>query len=184
MCRLQNLSSITLLAFTTLSTEAQGRTFTLSSEPVVPSTLNLTYNPADGNLSYSGGGSLVSAIELLSATGLFDPTKVNSDVISGPFDVFTPAKFFKLVTDGVASVDIGPVFPTGLKADPLLPDLQVDASLKPSGYVGPPWTPYLYIVPEPPSICLTALGLFILLFRCRSSINASWPQDRRRSQHA
>jgi hypothetical protein len=77
-------------------------------------------------LSYDGSGNRVSAFELISPGGLFDPTKVDEDVVVGPFDIFTSFKFVKLVHGGVENVAIGPVLAAGLTAETLLSDMEVD----------------------------------------------------------
>jgi hypothetical protein len=160
MCESQIQFGLAMLAVATLSGAAQAGPFTLTSEAVVSNAVVVSYDPADGNLSYDGNGYLISEMELKSSASLFDPSKVNEDVIVGPFDVFTSAKFFKLVTAGIESLDIGPVLPTWLTAEFLIEDMQVECRVRP-GNCTPGGGPYLYVVPvpEPSSAALVACGV-------------------------
>jgi hypothetical protein len=106
-------------------------------------------------------------MELVISDRLFDWSQVNPGVLTfqdwvGVNDV----KFFKLVTEGMAGVDIGPVLPGGLTAEFLLADMRVDGSIKPMGKLtaAPGGGPYLYLVPvpEPSSTLLCGCGLLSL----------------------
>jgi hypothetical protein len=159
---------LALLAMATLSTAAQGGAFTLTSDAAVANGVVVTYDPGTGNLSYDGNGLMISSMELKSAGGMFDASKVNAGVIAGPFDLINAGKFFKLVTPpGVASVDVGPVLPAGLTADAIVADIEVDGSLVPSGKLpdAAGGGPYLYVtvIPEPSSLVLVFGGLLGLL---------------------
>jgi hypothetical protein len=162
MCEVPIQFGIALLAVVTASGVAQAGMFTLTSQAVVPNAIVVSYDPADGNLTYDGNGLLVSTMELKSSSGLFDPSKVNADVIVGPFDVFTSAKFFRLDTAGIARVDIGPVLPRELTVKLLIEDMQVECSFKPGLCRSAPGAgPYLYVisVPEPSSVALVICGV-------------------------
>jgi hypothetical protein len=165
MRKIQIQFGLALMALVTLATVAQAGAFTLTSDAGVANGVVVTYDPGTGNLSYAGNGTLISSMELKSAGGILDPTKVNAGVLAGPFDVFTSAKFFKLVTEGVEGVDIGPVVPAGMSAEALMADFQVDGSIKPAGKLvdAAGGGPYLYVVPEPSSMALIGLGLLGLL---------------------
>jgi hypothetical protein len=148
-----------------MATAANAGSFTLSQSADVANGVVVTYDPASGNVSYNGNGVLVSTMELKSAENLFIPAGVNEGVVTGAFDVMNAGKFFKLVTDGVPSVDVGAILPTGLSADAVLNGIQVDGSIKPSGKLtaAPGGGPYLYVVPEPSSLALVCCGLLGLL---------------------
>jgi hypothetical protein len=136
-------------------------TFSVTSEAVVPNGVVVTYDPADGNLSYDGNGTLIAVMELISSGHLFDPSKVNAGVLPPLCELcFTQAKFIKLVTEGIPSVDVGPVLPPGLSTELLQADLQVDGAIKPAGKLtaAPGGGPYLYVVPEPSTLALLACG--------------------------
>lgn len=167
MRKIQIPFGLALLAMATLSTAAQGGAFTLTSEAAVANGVVVTYDPGTGNLSYDGNGLMISSMELKSAGGLFDASKVNGGVIAGPFDLINAGKFFKLVTPpGVASVDVGPVLPAGLTAQALMADIEVDGSLVPSGKLpdAAGGGPFLYVaIPEPSSMVLVFCGLLGLL---------------------
>jgi hypothetical protein len=81
------------------------------------------YDPHDGNITVFGDGLTLTTLEIFSTQSLFAPQHVNDGVLSSPFDVFTPAKFFHLNTSGFESLDIGPVLPPGLSFDSLRNDL-------------------------------------------------------------
>jgi hypothetical protein len=153
-----------------LSTVAQAGPLTLTPErfvPVVPGAVAVVviYNPADGNLSVESNGRDMSSVELLSSAGLFDPSKVNEDVLVGPFDLINPGKFFKLVPPpGLASLDIGPILPSGLSADALLADLQIDGSLVACHSCNAGAFLYMVPVPEPGGLALVACGLLGMLW--------------------
>jgi hypothetical protein len=165
--RIARRSAVALAALSVclMATAAQAGTFTLSNEAAVANGVVVTYDPGTGNLSYDGNGVLISSLELKSAGGILNPAGANDGVIAGPFDVFTSAKFFKLVTEGVASVDIGPVVPAGMTAEALMADIAVDGSIKPAGKLpdAAGGGPYLYVVPEPSSMALIFCGLLGLL---------------------
>jgi hypothetical protein len=149
----------------TVASVAQAGSFTMTTDPGVANGVVMTYDPGTGNIGYNGNGTLVSSFELISASSQLNPAGVNAGVISGPFDVFTSAKFFKLVTEGIGSVDIGPVLPAGLSGDALMADLAIDGSIKPAGKLDAAagGGPYLYVVPEPSSLALVGCGLLGLL---------------------
>jgi hypothetical protein len=171
--------SVTLLVTAKLSTIAQAGPLTLTSERVVPDAVVVIYDPADGNLSVESNGRRMTTVEIMSNGSLFDPTKVNEGVIVGPFDLINSAKFFKLVTPpGFANVDIGPVFPSGLSADALLDDLQIDGSLSPSCDLGCHLLPgpqlFVVPVPEPFGRALIVCGLVgFLCVRCPTLLRSS-----------
>jgi hypothetical protein len=154
-----------LLAIVVLATTATAGTFIVTDAPATPNAATVTYDPATGALGYSGNGTLISTMELKSTGGLFNPAGVNPDVITGAFDVFTSAKFFKLVTEGIPGVEIGAVLPIGLSADAIVADIQVDGSIKPSGKLpaAPGGGPYLHVVPEPSSVAIVCCGLLGLI---------------------
>jgi hypothetical protein len=156
--------TITFLVTAILASVAQAGTFTLTFQPVVPNAVVVTYDPANGNLSFDGNGVLIVAMEIISSNSLFDLLKANDGVI--PWDPSgIPLKFFKLSVEGIDRVDIGPVLPAGLTSEFLLADLQVDGSIKPSGKLtdAPGGGPYLFVVPEPSSLTLVACGVLGLL---------------------
>jgi hypothetical protein len=140
---------LALLALVTLATAAQA-------------TVVVTYDPSTGNIGFNGNGTLVTSFELKSASSQLIPSGVNPGVISGPFDVLTPAKFFKLVTEGVGSVDIGPILPPGLTCDALLADLSIAGSIKPAGNLHDA-PGGVFLCPEPSSAVLGGCGLLCLL---------------------
>jgi hypothetical protein len=167
MRKFQILFSLAVLALVVMTTAAGAGTFTRSDNPATPNAATVTYDPATGALGYWGNGTLISTMELKSASSMFIPGGVNDGVISGPFDVMSTAKFFKLATDGVTGVDVGTILPPGLSADAIMADLQVDGSIKPSGKLDAAagGGPYLYVnvVPEPSSVALVCCGLLGLL---------------------
>jgi hypothetical protein len=158
--------ALAALSVCLMATAAHAGAFTLSTEGAVANGVVVTYDPGTGNVSYDGNGLSISSLELKSAGGLFDASKVNAGVIAGPFDLINAGKFFKLVTPpGVPSVDVGPVLPPGLAADAIMADIEVDGSLVPSGKLpdAAGGGPYLYVVPEPSSMALIFCGLLGLL---------------------
>jgi hypothetical protein len=166
--RIARRSAVALAALSVclMATAVHAGEFTRSTDGTVTNGVVVTYDPGSGNLSYDGNGIMISSLELKSAGGWFDATKVNSDVISGPFDLINSGKFFKLVTPpGIASVDVGPVLPAGLTAEALLAEIEVDGSLVPIGKLpdAAGGGPYLYVVPEPSSLVLVFCGLLGLL---------------------
>jgi hypothetical protein len=165
MHKVQKLFGFAVLAVVVMTTVASAGTFTLSDNPATSNSATVTYDPASGNLSYAGNGTLISTMELKSASGMFIPGGVNADVIGPLFDLITPQKFFKLTANGIDSVDVGRVLPAGLSADALLADIAVDGSIKPSGKLDAATGggPYLFVVPEPSSVALVCCGLLGLL---------------------
>jgi hypothetical protein len=155
-----------LLAFVIASAAAQSGTFTPTSETVIPNAVVVTYNPADGNVSYDSIGWGIREMELRSNASLFDPVNVNQDVIVSPFDVFTPARFFKLAPGGIESVDIRPVLPVGLSTQVLLDDLQIDGGVILGSLAElPGGGPDLYVVPIPQPSGLVLTGYRVLYLR-------------------
>jgi hypothetical protein len=150
-----------------MTTAVSAGTFVLSDSPSTANAATVTYDAATGAVAYSGNGTLISTLELKSTASQFIPGGVNDGVIAGPFDVMTTAKFFKLVTEGVDGVDIGPILPPGLSAEAIMADIAVDGSIKPSGKLdaAPGGGPFLYVVPipEPSSVALVCCGLLGLL---------------------
>jgi hypothetical protein len=163
---------LALSAIVTFSAVARAGAFTSTLVPVENAAV-LTYDPSTGSIGYNGHGTLISSFELKSINNRFDPALVNAGVISGPFDVLTSAKFFKLVTEGVDAVDIGPILPPGLGPGDVIAELEVDGSIKPSGKLvdAPGGGPYLLWVPEPSSLALVGGGLLGLLALRRSHAN-------------
>jgi hypothetical protein len=137
------------LSMCLMASIASAGDFTLSENAEVANGVVVTYDPLSGNVSYSGNGVLVSTMELKSVDPLFLPAGVNDNVVTGPFDVMSNVKFFKLVTEGIGGVDVGAILPMGMSASDVMSKVQVDGSIKPSGKLtaAPGGGPYLYVVP-------------------------------------
>src|SRR5690606_37593069 len=148
----------------TSAVQAQARPFTLVSEPVGQyGTILVTYDPGTGHVRYEAMDHAVTIMELWAASGRFDPTSVHPNVLSGPFDLLTPFKFFKLVNnegEGTRRVDIGPILPLGMSAETLLADISADAVLATEDR-----SPdlYLYVVPEPSGFTFSCGVLMALI---------------------
>jgi hypothetical protein len=156
------LAALTLTALTTV---ASADSLTPIFDPAPANSVSLLYDPSTGNLSYTGNGTLITTMELKSASSLFIPENVSSEIVWGPFDVKTKSKIFRLITAGIEGEDFGPVLPTGLSFDTVLSDIAIDGSIKPAGKLrdAPGGGPYLQGIPEPSSVVLAGLGLLSLL---------------------
>ena len=163
--RIARCSAVALAALSVglTATAVQAGSFTRSNSPDVDNAIVVSYDPADGNLSFKGNGQIVTTLELKSTGGLFIPGGVNDNVIPGPFDILNPAKFFRLDTNGLTELNMGKIVPAGLSADAIIADMQVSGSKKPAGGLEVEGGPYLYVVPEPSSLALVCCGLLGLL---------------------
>ncbi len=95
---------------------------------------NFIYDPATGNLSLDNQGAPLSALEILSTSGVF--TGVRPAVVNGLFDVFQPTKMFWLFPSGFDDVDFGPVMTPGLSQGFLESDLRFSGAVRPAGGLG------------------------------------------------
>jgi len=110
----------------------------------------LTYNAETGQVVLDSGEGLTGLI-LSSAGGLLVPGActaealivTNADTVS--FTLANPS--------GLLSQDLGPILPTGLDPAALLTDLTVTAVMPQATAVG-----FQYIIPEPATLALLALG--------------------------
>jgi hypothetical protein len=152
---------LAFLAIVALATAANAGTLTMTQTPATANAATVTYDPANGNLSYAGNGTLISTMELQSPDGWFIPANLNPALTKGPFDVFTSAKFFQLITAGTEGADFGQVLAPNLTGDALMAQIAIDGSIKPSGKLDAATGggPYLYVVPEPSSVVLVCCGL-------------------------
>lgn len=116
--------------------------------------VSLIYDPASGNLKLDAAGVKVTTLEIQSAAGMFTGS-APAGLVSPPFDVFSPKKYFLLKTTGIGDTDLGNVLPTGLSGQALGADLSVNGSKLPSGGLG---AVNLNVVPEPSSLALLVLG--------------------------
>jgi hypothetical protein len=156
---------LTALTVCLLATNVFAGALAPTTNPATPNAATVTYDPANGNLSYAGNGTSITTMELKSAGKLFNPNALDAGVVRGPFDVFTTEKFFQLITAGTDGQNFGQVVPAGLSSDAIIADMQIDGSIKPSGKLpaAAGGGPYLYVVPEPSSLALVFCGLLGLL---------------------
>jgi hypothetical protein len=162
---------LTALTACLLATQVIAGALAPAPGPATPNAATVTYDPANGNLSYAGNGTSITTIELISASNMFIPANLDPGVPRGPFDIFTAGKFFQLITAGTDSVNFGPVLPAGLSCQAIVDDIAADGSIKPSGKLdaAPGGGPYVYCVPEPSSIALVCYGLLGILVLGRKS---------------
>lgn len=95
---------------------------------------NFIYDPATGNLSLDNEGASLSALEILSTSGVFTGTR--PAVVKGLFDVFQPTKMFWLFPPGFDDIDFGPAMTPGLSQGFLESDLRFSGALRPQGRLG------------------------------------------------
>lgn len=95
---------------------------------------NFNYDPATGNLSLDNQGAPLTALEILSTSGVF--TGARPAVVNGLFDVFQPTKMFWLFPTGFDDTDFGPAMTPGLSQDFLESDLRFSGALRPQGRLG------------------------------------------------
>lgn len=141
----------------------------------VPTSLTVTYDPNSGRvIATAPDGSALTAFELRSESGAFDGS---CDNLSGPFDVCTPSKVFKLDTNGFPSIDFGEILPTGMSGEWLLGDLRADGASKGGGFAtgNGVFLVHADFVPEPMAGSLFLGGALMLACMVR---HGRW--DRRR----
>ena len=113
------------------------------------------------------GDGLLTGVAVKSASGMFDPSATDMNNFTGHLDRLRPELLFKVDLEGFSMVDYGPVLPAGLSSDFLLADLDVSASLKPSGKAedlgDPAGIRLCYCLPEPSSVGLVAIGALGLI---------------------
>jgi len=140
-------------------TDAIGVTDTAATTLTILADAVLTYNAETGHVSLDCGEGLIG-VALSSAGGLLVPGActaealivTNADTVS--FTLANPS--------GLLSQDLGPILPTGLDPAALLTDLTVTGALPLGTTVG-----FGYIIPEPATLALLAMGALAVLGRRR-----------------
>ncbi len=152
---------------------AAGVALVPATAPVADGTVTLLYNPGTGGLDVTVGAGAdpagLSTYQLESAAGKFVPANFSFNPPAFPA-VATAKKGFYLDAAGFAAPGAPWVFgnagvlPTGLSREALLQDLKVDGSFKAGGKLNKfGKEAALFVVPEPSSVALLALGLLGLV---------------------
>jgi len=132
--------------------------------------ITMIYDPETGNLGIETNGSLVSTLELDSASGVLTGQRPR-DFCLAPLEFIctSPHTAFILKTDGFGETDFGPMVTPDLGLE-LANDLTVRGSLLPVSDLtnfGQFTAPNLTIVPEPTNLGLTLFSRFVLTWARR-----------------
>jgi len=171
---LSTLVAVSLTFVAALSAQEETDPIPLMASGATVSTgLSIIYDRESGRVSASAPLSTdLTALQLLSENSLFTEECVGVD---GAFDVCNPDEVFKLVVDGFATVDFGPILTPNLAGETLLMDLKVNGASLGGGFdVGD--GPFLvhsdFLIPEPTTGIIFGCGLCFLVASLRGRMRS------------
>lgn len=119
--------------------------------------ITVVYDPKTGEIQIDTDAQLLTSIQLTSEDHIF--LQGMGIELDGVFDIDRPEKIFKLAVDGFSDLNLGPIAPTGLSADYLAADLNLDGSMLGGGGLD---NVNLLVVPEPNALVLMLMALLWL----------------------